>query len=264
MQYREDAINDLQTWRRDVLRTVDNAAILSGEYGGPARRLHSRRLLRATNQRPHSRAPAGDMNFRTDDQGEQLLSAIRSQKGPLKGWAEPDVPDYYTCRFSTESKMNALLRNQAELKIAYKYGDPRNRHDASLITRRERERRPDAGELTVDAGTEVTANLWRCRGISKDHAWKRPDNNIESPDKSTARVKQTRVYTSRYEACGFDEKSREKPWSYCDRVITRANDPVNGNKACPFTFEVGIRGDGARGDGSYATYTSVPLCKTSE
>lgn len=204
------------------------------------------------------------MNFRTDDQGEQLLSAIRSQKGPLKGWAEPDVPDYYTCRFSTESKMNALLRNQAELKIAYNYGDPRNAHDASLITREERDSRPRVGDLPQNAEQQVTDNFWHCRGIIKDHAWKRPDNNIEGPDKSTARVKQTRVYTSRYEACGFDEKSREKPWSYCDRVITRANDPGNGNEACTFKFRVGIRDDGTRGDGSYATYTSVPLCKTSE
>ena len=204
------------------------------------------------------------MNFRTDDQGEQLLSAIRSQKGPLKGWAEPDVPDYYTCRFSTESKMNALLRNQAELKIAYKYGDPRNAHDASLITREDRDRRPRVNELPQNAEQRVTENFWNCRGIIKDHAWKRPADNIEGPDKSTARVKQTRVYTSRYEACGFDEKSREKPWSYCDRVITRANDPGNGDEACRFKFRVGIRDDGIRGDGSYATYTSVPLCETSE
>lgn len=36
MQYREDAIAELHTWRRDVLHTAQNAAILSGEYGGAA------------------------------------------------------------------------------------------------------------------------------------------------------------------------------------------------------------------------------------
>jgi hypothetical protein len=82
-------------------------------------------------------------------------------------------------------------------------------------------------------------------------------SGAEGPTISSAAAKaNNRVYASRVEACGFDKASRKKPFSYCDRVITRAN---TANAACPYVFRVG-----RNGDGSYSTYASLPLCPSSD
>ena len=167
----------------------------------------------------------------------------------MVGWAEPDVPDYYTCRFARPSDVRKL--SATELAVAEQYSHAQQNNDATTLT--DNIRRNTAAVVNVDLSrAQAVDRLKACRAGG---AWARSD--AEGPTSSTAAAKvNNRVYASRVEACAFDEKSRKKPFSYCDRVITRANTP---NQACPFVFRVG-----QNGDGSYLTYASLPLCPSSD
>ena len=167
----------------------------------------------------------------------------------MVGWAEPDVPDYYTCRFARPSDVRKL--SARELADAERFSHPQQNGDARTLT--DNMRRETVDVANVDASRlAVVARLKACRAGG---AWARID--AEGPAISSAAAKwNNRVYASRVEACGFDESSRKKAFSYCDRVITRANTP---NVACPYVFRVG-----RNGDGSYSTYASLPLCLNSD
>lgn len=167
----------------------------------------------------------------------------------MAGWAEPDVPDYYTCRFARPSDVRKL--SATELAVAEQYSHPQQRSDATTLT--DIIRRNTAAVVNVDQ-SRVSA-VDRLKACRAGGAWAR--SGAEGPTMSSATAKaNNRVYASRVEACGFDEKSRKKPFSYCDRVITRANTP---DTACPYAFRVG-----QNGDGSYSTYASLPLCPSSD
>jgi hypothetical protein len=151
------------------------------------------------------------------------------------------------------------VRNDAKLAVAFRYGNPNGEHNA-LALNADPALRANAiiGADRQVAEVQVPMDFWACRNINvAHHDWMRP--GAEDPGVPMADVQRTRIYASRYEVCGFDEKSRQKPWSYCDRVITRENNPERTRNFCPHRFRVGINGDG-----SYATYTSVPLCGTTE
>ena len=169
----------------------------------------------------------------------------------MVGWAEPDVPDYYTCRFARPSDVNKL--SARELAVAQRFSHPQQNEDATMLDDNIRREAVNVNDVATSR-MEAIARLKACRAGG---AWAR--SGTEGPTIPVAAAKQNnRVYASRVEACGFDESSRKKPFSYCDRVITRANTPTP-NDACPYVFRVG-----PNGDGSYTTYASLPLCPSSD
>lgn len=175
-------------------------------------------------------------------------------------WAEPNVPDYYTCRFARPRDAEKL--SAREVTVAQLYGNPQGANDARTLDRldaanpqaREPPRKTAAAAAPLDQARQLVVNqLLQCRAGG---AWARDDLAEGISMGFTAAKRDNRRYASRIEACGFDEDSRKKPFSYCDRVITRTNTP---SPACPFRFSVGHNGDG-----SYATYASLPICPASD